>query len=111
MANHTDGLHHKLVRKKIHKKEVQINKWKRLLDRVIYPIGVLGPILTIPQLLEIWVEKNASGVSLFTWSSWVFIASFWLIYGIAHKETPIIISYIGWLTIEIGVVVGVIIYG
>jgi len=31
------------------------NKWKRLMDKLIYFAGVLGPIMTIPQLSKIWV--------------------------------------------------------
>jgi len=114
MSKYTEGLHHQSVRKRIHQKHEQYphpNKWKNLLDRIIYPIGILGPILTIPQFLEIWISKDASGLSLFTWSSWIVIAFFWVLYGLAHKELPIVISYIAWIVIEVGVVIGIVLYG
>jgi len=69
------------------------NKWKRLMDKLIYFAGVLGPIMTIPQLSKIWVEKNASGVSALSWGAYGVGACFWIIYGFMHKEKPIIITY------------------
>lgn len=78
---------------------------------MIYVIGVFGPIMTIPQLITIWVEKNASGVSVISWSAYMVVAIFWLIYGIMHKEKPIIVTYILWLVLEILIVIGILLYG
>lgn len=114
MTNHTEGLHHYHTRKRIHQKHEPYphpDKWKRFMDKAIYVIGVAGPIMTIPQLMKIWVEKDASGVSVISWSSYLVIAVFWLTYGIIHKEKPIIFTYFAWIIIEILVVIGVIIYG
>ena len=113
MAKHSQGLHHHLVRKRIHAKHEPYphpDRWKRYVDEAIYPIGVLAPLLTVPQLLEVWISKEAAGLSLLTWSSWTFFSAFWIIYGIMHKEKPIIISNIAWLLIELGVVAGIILY-
>jgi hypothetical protein len=46
--------------------------------------------------------------------SWIFYFSasvFWLIYGIAHKSKPIIVSYIFSAMVNLLVVIGVFIYG
>ncbi len=113
MTKHSEGLQHYEIRKRIYKKHEQYphpDKWKRLIDNVIYPIGIISPIVSFPQLLEVWVSKNVSGLSLFTWTSWAFFDIFWLIYGIAHKQKPIIITYAMWLMVNLGVVVGIIIY-
>ena len=87
------------------------NKWKNFLDKMIYVVGVSGPIMTFPQLLKIWVEKNAQGVSLFSWAWYLGIAFIWLTYAIVHKEKPLIITYILWIIIEIFIVIGVVLYG
>lgn len=81
------------------------------MDRSIYVVGVLGPAMTIPQLFKIWVEKNAAGVSLLSWSAYLLCAVFWLIYGLMHKEKPIIVTYTLWIVLEILIVVGIILYG
>jgi len=114
MVNHTEGLHHFHIRKRIHQKHETYphpNEFKRFMDRAIYIIGIIGPIMTIPQLMKIWVEKNASGVSAISWGAYLFTAIFWLIYGIQHKEKPIIFTYGIWIILEALIVVGTIMYG
>ena len=114
MAVNTKGFHHHNIRKRIHQKYETYphpDKFKRVLDKTIYIIGIIGPIMTIPQLIKIWVEKNASGVSAISWCAYLITAIFWLIYGIAHKEKPIIFTNILWIILEAIIIVGTIIYG
>ena len=80
-------------------------------DNLIYLGGILGPIVTIPQLIEIWLNKNASGVSVISWTAYLVGAIFWLFYGLVHKERPIIFTYGIWIIIDILIVIGAIIYG
>lgn len=114
MRSHTSGLHHFHTRKRIHQKHEPYphpNKWKRLMDHLIYLIGIIGPIMTLPQVAEVWVNKNASGISAITWSSYVVINVFWIIYGTMHKEKPIILASIAWLVMNSLVAIGAILYG
>lgn len=114
MTRHTEGLHHYHVRKRIHQKHEPYphpNKWKNFVDKAIFVIGAFGPIMTIPQLLEIWVGRNAAGVSIATWASYLFISSFWLTYGLIHREKPIIFVYILWIIMESMIVIGIFLYG
>jgi len=107
------GLHHFHKRKKICDKNAELgsNKWKDLMDKLIYVAAILGPLLTIPQIMKIWVDKNAGGVSMITWVAYLIGGIFWLIYGIMHKEKPIIIANILWILMEILVIIGIWIYG
>ena len=114
MVRHTEGLHHYHVRKRIHQKHEPYphpDKWKNFVDKAIFVVGAFGPIMSIPQLLKIWIEKDATGVSIITWEAFLFIASFWLIYGIMHKEKPIIFTQSLWILTEILIVIGILIYG
>lgn len=114
MANHTEPIHHYHTRKRIYHKLEEYphpDKWKRFLDKSIYIVGAVGPIMTIPQLMKIWVEKNASGVSVISWGAYLVTAIFWLSYGIAHKEKPIIFTYSIWIVLEIFIVIGTLMYG
>ena len=86
-------------------------KWKRKLDKSIYTVSVIGLAMTIPQITKIWIEHNASGVSLIAWSTYVFTAFVWLMYGIAHKEKPIILTNIAWIFVNVIIVIGIIMYG
>ncbi len=114
MTNHTEGLHHHHVRKRIHQKHEPYphpHKWKRFIDRAIYVVGLFGPIMTIPQLSKIWIEKNASGVSAISWAAYLVVAIFWVIYGVAHKEKPIIVISSVWIILELLIVMGILLYG
>jgi uncharacterized protein with PQ loop repeat len=81
------------------------------LDKLTFIVGIIGPLTVIPQIYIIFNTKNASGVSFVTWLL-IFVATFpWILYGIAHKEKNIIISFILWEIVNLGVIIGVMIYG
>ncbi|MBN2881413.1 hypothetical protein JXM83_05165 [Candidatus Woesearchaeota archaeon] len=114
MTNNTAALHHLHVTKRIihaREKYPHPNKFKSMLDKIIYFIGLTGPLMTIPQILKIWSEKSAAGVSMISWMTYLITAFFWLAYGITHKEKPIVITYIFWILTEGFVVAGIFIYG
>ncbi len=114
MAFNSKGLHHFHQRKRVHQKKESYpppNKWKRFLDKSIYIVGIAGPLMTLPQLFKIWIEKNAAGVSAASWIAYLVCAIFWVIYGVAHKEKPIIFTYATWIFLEILIVIGVFLYG
>lgn|SRR3989338_1041152 len=107
------GAYHIHRRKRIyvkHEKFPHPNKWIRFLDRFILCLAVAGPMFDIPQLIKIYRDKSAVDVSFFTWFFFAFFAIPWLIYGIVHKEKPIIISYALWIIIDSLIVIGVVLY-
>lgn len=110
---HIEPIHHYHVRKRVHhwfEDYPHPGVLKRTVDRCVYFVGVVGPIMTLPQLYTIWVHEHTEGVSLSTWASYAFISSFWLLYGVLHHEKPIIFTYSCWIVIHIFMVSGIIIY-
>ncbi len=110
----TDVVHHYHKRKRIHEKHEQYpnpDKYKRSMDKLIYIIAILFPIMLIPQVLKIWIMKTAEGLSLITWISYVVFTIFWIIYGFLHKEKPIIITNLLFLVLHSLIMIGIIIYG
>ncbi len=81
--------------------------WTGVLDVVIYPIGGLSLLLTIPQVYHVWVRKETEGIELITWSMWTVSSCFWLMYGIVHKATAIALMQVGWLILYILIIAGV----
>jgi len=111
MVHDTFGLHHFHRRKRIYQRHEPYphpNKWKRLMDKLIYVVGIIGPIMTLPQLIEVWFY-NSSGVSPITWFTYFLIDIFWLVYGFMHKEKPIIFIYMCWMIVNFLVALGAII--
>ena len=83
----------------------------RIVDRAVYIIGTIAVLMTLPQVLKIWIEQNPTGVSLLTWSTYLFSNSIWISYGILHKEKPIIFVCSFGFILNILIVIGLIIYG
>ena len=89
------GLHHISIRKRIFKNLETYphpEKGKRLFDEFIYVVSIVGPFVILPQVIEIWVNKNIQGVSVVTWGLSGVISSFWFVYGVLHKEKPIMFA-------------------
>ena len=114
MLQGSKGLHHAHARKRVHQKLEPYphpDKPKKQIDKLIYFVAVLGPLMTLPQVLKIYIYQDAAGVSLLSWATYLFCAICWLLYGIAHKEMPIIVSNIIWIVLEIAIVIGILMYG
>lgn len=111
---HNRGLHHFHQRRRLYQRFEPYphpNVWKRQLDRLIYVVAFVGPLMTIPQVLKIWMEKTAAGVSLLAWSTYAVTSVVWLLYGLAHKEKPILYSSIFWILLSGLIILGILQYG
>jgi MtN3 and saliva related transmembrane protein len=109
----THVTHHQNLRKRIHSKKERYphpNKRIAYFDRLMIALGALNAVATLPQVLEIWIGQDASGVSLISWSYYCFYATMFLIYGFIHKELPIIVAYSLALALYILIVIGTLIY-
>jgi len=113
MSTQTIGLHHLHKRKRIFKKLERYpppNKFVRFVDDFIYIVAIIIPLMTIPQVLKIWISRSAENVSLITWSAFLLSAVSWLFYSIIHKDKPLIINSVLWIILELFVIIGILIY-
>jgi uncharacterized protein with PQ loop repeat len=107
---HYLGLRHKYERRQKTKNPPK-SQYLVFLDKLTFIVGTIGPFTVLPQIYSIFTTKSAHGVSLTTWTL-IFIVTFpWILYGIAHKEKNIIVSFILWEVVNLGVVIGVLLYG
>ena len=108
------GMHHFNIRKRIHEKHEKFpspDKKIRILDNITYVVGILGPVMVLPQILKIFLLKDAKSISFLTYITLTLFSFVWLGYGITHKEKPIIISNILWIVTEMVLLVGILLYG
>ena len=106
---HYLGQRHKHERKPTHKKEPKTT-YKAFLDKLTFVAGVVGPFTVLPQIYTIFHTHSAAGVSMVTWLL-IFIVTFpWILYGIAHKDKSIMVSFTLWEVVNLTVVIGVLIY-
>ena len=84
---------------------------KKVIATSMLIVGVIMPLVQIPQIRTLYSTKVTAGLSLETWVMYLFLCFIPLAYGIAYKLTPLIISNILWTIVNIVVVVGIIKYG
>ena len=106
--------HHLHIRKRITSDTVHPYPSKapivRFVDSIIILAGIFGPFASLPQLYEIWVMHNASGVSSLTWTLYSALTLLWLWYGLLHHEKPIIIAQSTWFLFNMAVLIGSLMY-
>lgn len=81
------------------------------IDRAIYFIGLLAVTMTLPQLFSIYTGRDAHGVSLVTWFTYLIASCFWFAYGYVHHEKPILVLNGLSFVLQFGIVFGIILYG
>jgi uncharacterized protein with PQ loop repeat len=82
-----------------------------LLNGLVSVMAVVGPLLGLPQVFEIFVGQDASGVSLITWIGFSFYTLVFLTYGIVYKLKPVIIAQSLWFAIYSLIIIGTLLYG
>jgi uncharacterized protein with PQ loop repeat len=71
------------------------SRGRRFLDTAVIWLGIGNIIATLPQVIEIFANKDASGVSSISWGYYTFFYIILTFYGVVHKEKPLIITYAG----------------
>jgi len=93
----------------VHKKHTSV--FHKALNAVIMVVATASPLITIPQLSDIYIKKTASGVSSITWLAYIFTSTIWLYYGIIHREKVIIINGILGVILATLIYIGTLLYG
>jgi len=72
----------------------------RKIDALALVVGILQPLMTLPQIIVVFQAKDASQLSLLTWVAYDIASVVLLIYGIVHKLKPIVVAQIFWLIVQ-----------
>jgi uncharacterized protein with PQ loop repeat len=74
-------------------------------------MSIFTLVMTIPQILTIWVGQQAAGVSVWSWSAYLLAAVLWFWFGIQKRDKNIYLPCVGWIGLDAAVIVGAIVYG
>ncbi len=91
--------------RRIHEKQ-----WIIFIDKYIYVIAAMSITMTLPQIWDIWVIRNVSGISLASWLAYTVASVAWLVYGIGHKEKILIFTNAIWVFLDLMIVLGIILF-
>jgi len=81
-----------------------------MMKRILGSLSFFTMLMTIPQVLTIWVNHQAAGVSILSWSAYLVSAVVWLWYGLQKRDKNIYIPCVGWILLDSAVIVGVLYY-
>ncbi len=81
------------------------------LRRVLGAMSIFTMVMTIPQILTIWVNREAAGVSVLSWSAYLLSALLWFWHGLQKRDKNIYLACVGWVALDLAVIIGAIIYG
>ena len=80
------------------------------LEKVLRGLSVFTMLMTVPQVLTIWVGRDAGGVSLISWVSYLVAACLWFVYGIQKGDKTIYLACVGWVVLDAAIVVGILVH-
>ena len=80
------------------------------MSRLLGGMSVFTMLMTIPQVLTIWVGHAAAGVSVVSWSAYLVSAVLWFWYGLQKRDKNIYLPCVGWVGLDAAVIVGALVY-
>ena len=81
------------------------------LRKLLGGMSVFTMLMTIPQVLTIWVGHQAAGISILSWSAYLISAILWFGHGLRSGDKNIYLPCVGWVALDGAVIVGAILYG
>lgn len=81
-----------------------------IMSRLLGGMSVFTMLMTVPQVLTIWVGHEAAGVSVVSWSAYLLSAILWFWYGLQKRDKNIYLPCVGWVGLDTAVIVGAVIY-
>jgi uncharacterized protein with PQ loop repeat len=81
------------------------------LRRLLGAMSIFTLLMTVPQVLTIWVGREAAGVSVLSWGAYLLSALLWFWFGLLKRDKNIYLPCIGWIALNGAVVAGAVIYG
>ena len=82
-----------------------------VLRRALGAMSVFTIVMTFPQIWTIWIGRQASGVSIVTWSAYLLSALLWLWHGVRKRDKNIYLPCIAWIAADSAVIAGALFYG
>ena len=83
---------------------------KTVMSRLLGAMSVFTLLMTVPQVLTIWVGHQAAGVSIVSWSAYLLSAVLWFWYGLQKRDKNIYLPCVGWVGLDTAVIVGAVMY-
>ena len=81
------------------------------IKRLLGSLSIFTMVMTVPQVLTIWVSHRAAGISMISWGAYLVSAAVWFWYGLLKRDKNIFLPCLGWFILDGAVIVGALVYG
>ncbi len=85
-------------------------KFGHWFDYLMLAVAAFGPLALLPQIISIYQTQVVSGLVPVTWIAFSCMNILWLIYGVLHKQSPIILTSIMGCILNAAGAVGILLY-
>src|ERR1700704_5473146 len=75
------------------------------LAKIVMVVAVVEPLMTLPQIIQIWTTRDVHSLSLITWVLYVFASCVWLLYGLKIHNKALAITGALWTLVDAAIVV------
>ncbi|PKQ16609.1 MAG: hypothetical protein CVT67_04225 [Actinobacteria bacterium HGW-Actinobacteria-7] len=89
---------------------VDIAKVRSGMERAVFSFGLVNPVLSLPQMYNIFVLKHVAGLSVITVGSAFFMSLLWTAYGALGKQTAVWATNAVWVFFNGAMLVGVVVF-
>ena len=79
------------------------------MKRLLGAFSIFTLVMSVPQAVTIWLNRQAAGVSIVSWSAYLLSAVTWLIYGLKKRDRNVYLPCLGWIAIDAAVILGVLV--
>ena len=76
----------------------------------MYLVAAITPLVLLPQVLQVFMSKDAGGLSIETWFLLGCINVLWMTYGFVHREPPVYIANFLVGILNFAIVYGIFLY-
>lgn len=80
------------------------------LEELVMIVAIAEPLMTLPQVIQIWTTQDVRSLSLVTWVLYVVASSIWFVYGLKIHNRALIITSSLWTIMELAVITGILIW-
>jgi uncharacterized protein with PQ loop repeat len=81
------------------------------LRRALGIMSIFTILMTVPQIWTVWVEQQAAGVSILSWSAYLVSALLWFWHGLRQGDRNIYLPCIAWIAADAAIVAGAVVNG
>jgi uncharacterized protein with PQ loop repeat len=81
-----------------------------VLRKALAAMSVLTIVMTLPQVWIVWVDQQAAGVSVLSWSAYLASALLWFWHGLRQRDMNIYLPCIAWIAADGAIIIGALVH-